>query len=375
VKLHAAGNYAGPVQINLTGALEIFGIGTNGELWHSSQIEADASNGSFTTAGNWINQKNGLQYKGSPTVVKNLDNTLELFVPGAAGDVEYSYQLTPGGSWSGWTDMGSSSAGISSLRAANNADGSLSVFGIGADGAVWYATQRAPGVGWSPWMPISGEQIQPGFVVGQDLNGLLEIVGVDSKGDAWNNRQTPDGGWVGWNTMGGKSLNSKLAIARNLDGRLQVFGVDSNFDLWHTWQSSPGGSWNGWSPIPGKRLKPGFVAGQDKEGRLVLFGVGAGLDSQHVWSLWQQTVNGAFATHWVDMGGSNLDPGLAVGNAADGRIQLFGTGSNHELWSNRMDTGDHWVGWTDFGRKEDKAYASRSGEDDRSQQPMALVFH
>jgi hypothetical protein len=371
VKLHAAGNYVGPVQVNQDGALEIFGIGANGEPWRNSEVAADGSHGPLVNWNGWVDEKGVIQSKGSLAVVKNLDNTLEVFIPSATGGVSYSYQLTPGGAWSNWTDMGSSSAGISDLQVANNADGSLIVFGIGANGDVWYASQSAPGVGWSSWMDLSGEQIQPGFVIGQNLNGQLEIFGAAPNGNAWNNSQAPNGEWTGWNRASGQSLNSHFTIARNLDGRLEIFGVDSNSHVWHNWQTSPGGGWNGWSEIPGKRLRPGFVVGQNKDGRLILFGVstrtqnartGAGIadqNQQRVWSVGQQTPGGSFSKSWIDMGGANIDPRLVVSNTADGRIQLFGTGSNHDVWSDRqrMGSGDRWEGWTDFRGKGVQLYA------------------
>jgi hypothetical protein len=375
VKLHAAGNYVGPIQMNQNGTLEIFGIGANGDLWRDSEVSADVRHAPMGNWNGWVDHKGGIQSKGSPAVVRNLDNTLEVFVPSAAGDVYYAYQLSPGGSWSGWTDMGGSSAGISDVRAVNNADGSLSVFGIGTNGDIWYASQSAPGVGWSHWLDLSGEHIQQGFVVGQNLSGHLEIFGVDRIGNVWNNRQAPNGGWIGWSSLGGRPLNSHLAIARNLDGRLEIFGVDSNLALWHNWQASPAGSWQGWSKISGKQLRQGFVVGQNKEGRLVVFGVeartrGARANSNlsdqtndgHVWTVWQQTPGGVFGHNWIDIGGSNVDPHLGVGNTADGRIQLFSIGSNHDVWSNKQLEGssDRWVGWGDIGGKGVEVYASPS---------------
>jgi hypothetical protein len=46
---------------------------------------------------------------------------------------------------------------------------------------------------------------------------------------------------------------------------------------------------------------------------------------------------------------------------ADGRIQLFGVGSNQNVWSDKQlpDASDHWEGWTDFGGKGVKVYATR----------------
>ncbi|HVC90264.1 MAG TPA: hypothetical protein VND66_06545 [Acidobacteriaceae bacterium] len=366
VKVHAASNYVGPIQINQNGALEIFGIGIHHDSWYDSQIPVDVPNSALNNWNGWVNQQGGVKSTGGSAVVKNLNNTLEVFIPSTTGDVYYSYQLTPGGTWSPWTDMGSTSAGVTDLQAANNADGSLSVFGIGTNGDVWYASQNAPGVGWSDWTDLSGEQIQPGFVVGQNLSGLLDVLGVDASGNVWDNRQVPTGEWNGWNSLGGETFNSHLAIARNLDGRLELFAVDSNFNVWQNSQTVSGGSWSGWSEIPGNQLKPGFVVGQNKDGRLVLIGVQAraqdALSSagvagqsgygQDVWSVSQQTPGGTFAANWTDLGGANIDPKLVVGNTADGRIQLFGTGSNQDVWSDwQLNSAGAWSGWTDFGGK------------------------
>ncbi len=37
---------------------------------------------------------------------------------------------------------------------------------------------------------------------------------------------------------------------------------------------------------------------------------------------------------WNDLGGSNMNSRLVVGNTADGRIQLFSIGANRDVWSN-----------------------------------------
>ena len=76
--------------------------------------------------------------------------------------------------------------------------------------------------------------------------------------------------------------------------------------------------------------------------------------------MWQQTPGAAFEKNWQDMGGSNLDPELVVGNTAEGRIQLIGTGSNGDVWSDtQLGGSDRWAGWTDFGGQGVRLYASR----------------
>lgn len=385
VRIHAASNYAGPVQINQDGSLEIFGIkpgdsghdrpfhpgrgdSNGGEIWDNGQNAADVPKSSFSNWNGWTDLAVGFRSVSGAAVAKNLDNTLEVFVPGTNGDVYFNLQLTPDGAWSGWNDMGSGSSGMTYLQAGNNADGSLTVFGIGPNGDVWYASQSAPGTSWSSWIDLSGEQIQPGFVAGQNLNGDLELFGVDHQFHVWTNTQTASGAWGGWNSLPGAALDPQLAIARNVDGRLEVFGVDGGNSVWHNWQTSPGGNWNGWSEIRGKRVEPGFVVGQNKDGRLAVFGVEAvsrgfwsswpGSNWGTVWSLWQQTPGGNFAGEWADLGGPQLDPRLVVGNTADGRMQLFGIGQNRDVWSNWQARDDGaWAGWSDFGGKGIEFYS------------------
>lgn len=386
IRIHAVGNYAGPIQLNQNGTLEVFGTrcdedvqphkhnngnvltGCNpdGHTWRKRQLTVDSPDSPLITWDSWKELGGRIRSSGDTIVAKTLDETLEVITSSATGDVYSNYQLAQGGSWNGWTDMGSSSSGITSLQAANNTDGSLSIFGIRNQGDVWVTSQNAPGVAWSNWTDLRGERIQPGFVVGQNLNGRLEVVGADSSGGVWDNRQTDSGAWGDWKSLSGKPVNPRLAIARNVDGRLEAFGVDSDGNVWHNWQFTPGGDWKGWSEIAGKRIEPGFVVGQTRDGRLAIFGVethghshprsmGAGDHNKGrrgVWSSWQQTPGGTFRTEWMNLGGSNIDPELLVGNTADGRIELFSVGSNREVWTDwQLSNVRHWSGWSDLGGK------------------------
>ncbi|HEX4759026.1 MAG TPA: hypothetical protein VH308_13635 [Terracidiphilus sp.] len=358
VKIHAASNFAGPIEMNQNGALQIFATDANGNVSSDAQVAADVPNSDLTNWSGWANNMSGIVAQGHVAVANNENNTLEVFVPTNTGDVYHNFQSTPGGSWSGWSDLGGS--GITSLQAANNADGSLSVFGIGANGDVWYASENAPEAGWSAWTDLAGQPIQPGFVVGQNLSGLLDVFGVDATGNVWMNTQTPSAGWGSWVQMSGVQLNPKLAVAQNLDGRLELFGIDSIGRVWHNSQQSPGGTWGGWSLILGHRLQPGFTVGQNANGTLEIFGVeqtgppgsnnlSTGSSGLGAWTIAQLTPGGSWG-NWLNLGGT-VNPSLVVGNTQDGRIQLFTTGSNGDVWSDWQTSasGSTWSGWTDFG--------------------------
>jgi hypothetical protein len=194
VKFRAASMYAGPI-------LEVFGVDSSGNVLHDAQNPAALPDSSASSWQGWKSDLSGIHAAGALTVVRNLDNTLMMFAPAASGDVFTNHQIAPGGAWSGWSDMGGSSAGLTSLVAANNADGSLTVCGVGRNGDVWCASENAPGVGWAAFSDLGPTQIQPGFAIGQDLSGRLEIFGIDEQSAVWNNVQTSSGGWTGWAQM------------------------------------------------------------------------------------------------------------------------------------------------------------------------------
>ncbi|MBV8906280.1 MAG: hypothetical protein JOZ22_21795 [Acidobacteriia bacterium] len=347
VKIHRASNYVGPIQMNQNGALEVFATSPTGHIVHNSQNAAGVPNSNRAGWSGWANLDDRIQSRGGAAVVQNLDNTLEVFVPSTTGHVYHNWQINPGGAWNGWSDLGGS--GITNLITAANGDGSLSVFGIGANGEVWYASESAPGIGWSSWSDLSGVSIQPGFVAGKNLDGRLEVFGVDGRFTVWHNYQTPGGTWSGWSSLPGVQAEPQLATARNLDGRLEIFGVDRKGNIWHNWQTSAGCGWHGWnkSDLKGQRIHPGFAVGQNSDGRFEIFGVS---DEENIWHIREKSAGNW--SNWTKLGWLGPDPQLTVANTEDGRLQLFGAGENGDIWSNwQTSAGGPWAGWSDFGGK------------------------
>lgn len=379
VKIRAAGNDAGPIQIAPNGVMQLVGVRESnksriagfdnghsgsygGEVWINSQIAAGVPNSSPTNWTGWTDLAQGVSASGAAAVGKNLEGALAVFVPSTTGDVYYNVQSAPNGVWGTWVDMGSGSKGVTDLKTANNADGSVTVFGIGPNGDVWYAAPNVAGVGWSSWTDIGGKQIQPGFAVTQNLAGDLEVFGIDRRSNAWTNTQTAGAAWSGWNPLYGAFLEPRLAAASDLNGSIELFGVDGEGNLLRNVESLQDNSWSGWSRIAGKRIRPGFVVGQNQDGRLAIFGVEAGLagglwnvfdprnGNSNVWTIAQATPGGEFEGDWTDLGGVRIDSPLVVGNTADGRMQLFGTGPNRDVWSNWQVSADGgWAGWANFG--------------------------
>ena len=363
IHFHAPSNYVGPIQMDQNGALEMCMSNSSGDLYHQWQKAADLNTEPNSAVADWSSVTEGFSGgneisspAGDIAMAKNLDNTLQVFVP-TSGDVFYTRQLTPGGAWGAWTDMGSTSAGLSHLKAGQNADGGLTVFGLDSSGDLWYATENAPGVSWSNWTELSGESINSGYVVGDNINGRLEVFG-ENGGNVYHIWQTLSNGWSSWGEIAansGQTLNGWLQVARNVSGDLYLFALDSSGNVWSNNQSTPSGAWqSSWSelPVPSTAIQPGFVAGQNANGRFELFGVGADSNVYHMWI----TSGGTWTTSWggITSGtpSGGFDPHLMVGNTNDGRLQIFAVAksSPYDIFTNWQGSiSGAWTTWADFG--------------------------
>ncbi len=343
LKLRAAGADAGSVQMQQDGALQVLGTGAGGAVMADAQQAPGAPlAGTFSWQG-WTALPAGVAATGGVTVARNLDNTLQAFVPGPGGAVYTNRQVAPDGAWGPWQDLGGTQ--LAHLVATTNADGSLSVFGIGRGGVLYVDSENAPGVGWSGWVALGTRQIDPGFAVGKNPNGLLEVFGVSGDGHVWADAESTPAAWGTWTDLGG-GVGPELAVGRDLGGGLELFGVDSGGRLWRDWQRTPGGAWRGWSALPGEQLSSGIVVGQDAQGRLTVFGLAKG-GAGAVWSISQRTPGGAWGP-WSAVGGTGMRGPLAVGNTASGAMELLATGAIGDVWSSGQTAGG-WSAWTDLG--------------------------
>src|SRR5205823_2962193 len=162
------------------------------------------------------------------------------------------------------------------------------------------------------------------------------------------------GGWSGWGTLGapaGVALVG-LAVGRNADGRLEAFAIGTDAALWHAWQLPAGGGWSGWDPLgapPGVTLFAP-AAGRNADGRLEVFAVG---DQDTLWHRWQVSPGGGW-DGWASLG---TPPGVAflqapaVGQNADGRLEVFAFATAGDVWHIWQDplAANGWPGWESLG--------------------------
>jgi hypothetical protein len=331
---------AGPIVMNTNGALEMFGVGTNSDVYADWQTSA---------SGNWDGWSSLGQASSVPgcAAARDLNGCLEVFVVGPTKNVMRNYETTRGGAWHGWVSIGG--LDVTNLQVITNLDGRIELFGIGTNGDVWHNWEATPNGSFeTSWYDSVGKKIKPGFVVAINLSGCLELFGVGTNDQVWHNWQTNAGGrWKGWATLGGTNMNPRLAVGRDTDGRLEVFGLgNNNSDVWDNFQETPGANYSGWYDIGGAGTKAGFVTAMNWSGRLELFGVGSNTD---LWHAFQTTPGGGWSS-WTSLGEAGIDPQLVVANNADGSLEVFGVGSNKDVVSNfQLSPGGPWYGWLDMG--------------------------
>ncbi len=99
-----------------------------------------------------------------------------------------------------------------------------------------------------------------------------------------------------------------------------------------------------------------LVAGCNADGRIELFGIGT---DNALWHIWQTAPNNGWSD-WASLGGSDLTK-LAVTNNQDGRIEVFARGANNELhhiWQTAPNNG--WGSWGNLGGSVEELTVGRN---------------
>jgi hypothetical protein len=266
----------------LPGLMEVFARGSDGAVWHQTQVAPSDGWGGWSSLGGWVDMIE---------VGQNDDLRLEIFARGGDGALWHNWQTAPNGAWSGWGSMG---GWIDILELGQNADGRLEIFARGGDGALWHNWQTAPSNGWSGWASMGG-WIDI-LALGRNADGRLEIFARGSDGALWHNWQTaPSNGWSGWASMGG--WIDMIEIAQNADGRLEIFARGSDGALWHNWHTAPTNGWSGWASMGG--WIDMLAVAQNDDGRIEVFARGS---DGALWHNWQVAPNNGWSG-WASMGG------------------------------------------------------------------------
>ena len=348
-QLHLGVWSRGPWTLTAQGSIDS-GLARNSWVTFAGNLITAIRNGDYN---NFSGPTPGeLSDSANPAIVRNADGRLEAFVLSNGGTLFHSWQVTPGGGWSGWFILGDPSWKFwSGPAVGTNADGRLEVFVIGMDYTLYHAWQQCAGCGWSGWTGLGS----PGHdlmypAVARNADGRLEAFAIASQQDSAEGRlydiwqTSAGGGWSGWNDLGGK-LNSPPTVGLNRDGRLEVFALGTSKGLFHMAQGCAGCTWGGWNQIGSWQMQSDPVVASNADGRLEVFGLG--LDSALI-HVWQNSPGGGWSG-FASLGG-HLGSAPSVAMNADGRLEVFMLDSGNSLYHIwQMCVGCGWSGWDNLG--------------------------
>ncbi|MEA2639165.1 MAG: hypothetical protein QOF51_559 [Chloroflexota bacterium] len=213
---------------------------------------------------------------------------------------------------------------------------------------------------WSGWAALGGQLTGGAAVIGQNADGRLEVFATalgavgPELAHVW--QTSPGGDWSDWANLGAPPGNplSALALGQNLDGRLEVFGrvgLMSIGALWHLWQDPAAPTaWSAWADLGGGVGAHVLAVGQNADGRLEVFAVGS---LGGLWHLWQDAATATGWSAWDDLGsppGASLTQGIAVGQNADGRLAAFAAATDGAVWQIMQQTPNGgWGAWASLG--------------------------
>ena len=285
------------VASNGDGRLEVFAFAVDGALWHIRQTAWSSNSWSEWSP---MNAGGGWPAVAAPSG----DGRLELFVAG--NGLLHASQTSWSNGWSQWTSFElppPPEPGFYGPGIAPNADGRLEVFI--ANSALWRLEQTSWSNGWSDWLPHeapAGRYVVGPVAAARTGDGRVEVFVVDDQGTLWNIRQTAvNGPWSGWNSFGsaGGGLDDRPALARSADGRLELFCRGKDGALWHQWQTqvSTVDAWSGW--VSEDKDGGGFsdhpAVASSADGRLEIFLTG---HDGNIWHKWQTVASNGWSSPW-----------------------------------------------------------------------------
>ena len=292
---------------------------------------------------------------------RNADGRIEVFFLGKDDLVYHKWQLGPNGNWSGANLLGPlMPSKATNLVPGKNADGRIEVFYLGIeDRVIYHNWQLRPNGYWiceyflGPVNPANAKQIALGY----NADGRMELFYVGLDDVLYHNWQlVPNGKWSGEHPLGPAEPRKakQVAAGQSADGRIEVFYVGLDDGLYHNWQQAPNHQWSGEFPLGSQGLCKAkqVVAAKNADGRIEIFY--AGLEDNVLYHNWQVEPNGKWN------GACPVDPErlskakqIAVGNNADGRLEILYVGLDDVLYHNRqLGANNHWSGESFVGPKE-----------------------
>lgn len=149
------------------GRLELFIRGTDGRLYHQWETGV----GTFSWSGwNTFNADSTPPggFVDHPVAGASADGRLELFLTGSDGNIYHSWQVQASDGWSSpWLSEGSAGGGFGAAAPGlgRNGDGRLELFAVGRDGNLYHKWQTVASNGWSQWALLAPQAPPPPLTI------------------------------------------------------------------------------------------------------------------------------------------------------------------------------------------------------------------
>lgn len=264
--------------------------------------------------------------------------------------------VPPGPPGQGWQNAPTLTKLAASQQGGNRG---AQLWGVQVNGTLDTIYQVTPGGGWSQW--LGPGWAGPGYptqvyelAAAQQNDGRVQFFGLDLKLQLWSTWQSaPGGDWVSWagpNWNNGPTEMKRVAASQQGGNRgAELWGITSDYGLVTCYQTTPGGSWSGWEtwgPTPQNSQWIEITASQQNDGRVQLWG----LDTNHqLWSCWQTSPGGDW-TGWTGPNWDGAPPLINICACQQGGTrgaQLWGITENYTLISDyQVSAGNGWSGWS-----------------------------
>lgn len=339
---------------NQDGAMTLYMVGTDGNLWNNFQPSPSGSWSGWTDQ----HKPNVTGPLGQVTVGENANGTEELFVSASDGGIWLLPQASINAGFGSWVQLGNPvGVNLTSPAIGYNQTGQMTLYAIGSDGSLEDNYQPSPNSGWNGWasltLPVNGsETVHPlQITVGQNEDGRESLLMSGTDGGIWELRQsTVNGSFGSWVQLGnpvGVSLTHPV-VGYNQSGQITLYTLGSDGNIYENFQTAPNSGWYGWTELtnPGGSVTA-LSVGRSATGLEVLF---AEISSGTISELPQVAANAGFGT-WSSLSMPTSAPMsmLDVGENLNETLQLVGIGSDSSLWYDAQQTGSDlgsWTGWT-----------------------------
>lgn len=265
-------------------------------------------------------------------------NRLDVFAKDDDGAV--LWKVWTGSTWLDWIDLGGDI--LWAPTAVTWGSDRIDVLGIGNDQRLWQRTWT-PATDWQPWRSTGGTQVQWTPTAITRGPGQFDVFAVDTAEQVVQRHFDATTGWGDWVRLGATATAGPGAIAlgpdrinvviRDTDGttRTRMWLRDVGWYSWAEWGERIYGM-----PTLSKRSNTvmDVWSRDDADATLV-----------HGYS----TDGGArYSVPFEDLGGVLTTPPVAVSWAGN-RIDVFGRGTNGNLYHKWWSTGAPWSGWQNLG--------------------------